>query len=133
GLDYNGSWQGFGKGKGVFLITGSWETADLKKSLGKNVGFFLLPPPKGRQLSTLGGEGLPWAISSKSKNADAAATYLNFVTSNAAMQVVANNGQLTATKARVHVPAGLDTEVYKAFVRANAQDAVVPYLDWATP
>jgi raffinose/stachyose/melibiose transport system substrate-binding protein len=133
GLGYDPSWQAFGKGKGVFLISGSWLTADLKKALGKNVGFFLLPPPKGKPLATLGGEGLPWAISSKSKNADAAATYLNFITSNASMQVVANNGQLTASKAKVKVPSGLDTEVYNEWTRANVQDAIVPYLDWATP
>lgn len=133
GLGYDPSWQKFGKGTGVFLISGSWLTADLKKALGKNVGFFLLPPPKGRALSTLGGEGLPWAISSKSKNPDAAATYINFITSPSSMQVVANNGQLTATKSKVKVPSGLDTEVYKAWVKANKSDAVVPYLDWATP
>jgi raffinose/stachyose/melibiose transport system substrate-binding protein len=133
GLDYNGSWQGFGKGNGVFLITGSWETADLKKALGKNVGFFLLPAPKGKPLATLGGEGLPWAISTKTGNADAAATYLNFITSNSSMQVVANNGQLTSSKARVRFPAGLDTEVANAWTKANRQDAIVPYLDWATP
>ena len=83
----------FGKGKGVFLISGSWLTADLKKALGKDLGFFLLPPPSGKPLATLGGEGLPWAISSKSKNADAAATYLDFITNNASMQVVTDNGQ----------------------------------------
>jgi raffinose/stachyose/melibiose transport system substrate-binding protein len=97
------------------------------------VGFFLLPPPAGKSLSTLGGEGLPWAISSKSKNADAAATYINFITSPSSMQVVADNGQLTATKARVKVPSGLDTEVYNAWTKANEADAIVPYLDWATP
>ena len=133
GLGYDPSWADFGKGKGVFLISGSWLTADLKKALGKDVGFFLLPPPSGKTLSTLGGEGLPWAISSKTKNADAAATYLDFITNNASMQVVADNGNLTATKAKVKVPAGLDTEVYNAWTKANKQDAIVPYLDWATP
>jgi raffinose/stachyose/melibiose transport system substrate-binding protein len=132
GLGYDPSWQAFGKGTGVFLISGSWLTADLKKALGKNVGFFLLPP-KGKTLSTLGGEGLPWAISTKSKNADAAATYLNFITSNSSMQVVAKNGQLTASKAKVKFPAGLDTEVNNAWTQANKRDAIVPYLDWATP
>ncbi len=133
GLGYDPSWQAFGKGTGVFLISGSWLTADLKKALGKDVGFFLLPPPSGRPLSTLGGEGLPWAISSKSDNADAAATYLNFLTTNSSMQIVANNGQVTATKAKVKVPSGLDTEVYAAWTKANRTDAIVPYLDWATP
>jgi raffinose/stachyose/melibiose transport system substrate-binding protein len=133
GFSYDSSWPSFGKGTGVFLISGSWLTADLKKALGKNVGFFLLPPPSGKPLATLGGEGLPWAISSKSKNPDAAATYLNFVTTNSSMQVVADNGQLTATKAKVKVPSGLDTEVNNAWVKANRQDAIVPYLDWSTP
>jgi raffinose/stachyose/melibiose transport system substrate-binding protein len=133
GVGYDPSWQAFGKGTGVFQISGSWLTADLKKALGKDVGFFLLPPAKGKPLATLGGEGLPWAISSKSKNADAAATYLNFLTTSSSMQTVANNGQLTATKAKVTVPSGLDTEVYNAWTKANRTDAIVPYLDWATP
>jgi raffinose/stachyose/melibiose transport system substrate-binding protein len=133
GLGYDPAWQAFGKGTGVFLIGGSWLTADLKKALGKDVGFFLLPPSPGKSLSTLGGEGLPWAISSKSKNPDAAATYINFITSPSSMQIVANSGQLTATKARVKVPSGLDTEVYNAWTKANQTDAIVPYLDWATP
>jgi raffinose/stachyose/melibiose transport system substrate-binding protein len=133
GLKYDPSWADFGKGNGVFLISGSWLTADLKKALGSNVGFFLLPPLSGKSLATLGGEGLPWAISSKTKNADAAATYLDYITDNASMQVVADNGNLTATKADVKVPKGLDTEVNNAWVKANKQDAVVPYLDWATP
>jgi raffinose/stachyose/melibiose transport system substrate-binding protein len=133
GIGYDPSWADFGKGNGVFLITGSWLTADLKKALGKDIGFFLLPPPAGKPLAALGGEGLPWAISAKTKNADAAATYLNFLTSNSSMQVVADAGQLTATKAKVKVPSGIDTEVYNAWTKANQQDAIVPYLDWATP
>jgi raffinose/stachyose/melibiose transport system substrate-binding protein len=133
GLGYDPANADFGKGKGVFLITGSWVTTDLKKALGKNLGFFLLPPPKGKPLAALGGEGLPWAISSKTKNADAAATYLDFITNNASMQVVADNGNVTATKAKVKVPSGADTEVFNAWTKANSQDAIVPYLDWATP
>jgi raffinose/stachyose/melibiose transport system substrate-binding protein len=117
----------------VFLITGSWLTANLKEALGNDVGFFLLPPRAGRQLATLGGEGLPWAISSKSKNPDAAATYLNFITRPQGAQVLVSAGQLPAMKGKVRVPKGLDTEVYRAWTTANARDAIVPYLDWATP
>jgi raffinose/stachyose/melibiose transport system substrate-binding protein len=132
GVGYDPSWGQFGKGEGVFLITGSWLTADLKKALGKDVGFFLLPPRNGK-LQTLGGEGLPWAISSKTKNADAAATYLNFITNAKAAQVIVNAGNLPAMKTKVKVPSGLDTEVYAAWTLANRKDAIVPYLDWATP
>jgi raffinose/stachyose/melibiose transport system substrate-binding protein len=133
GLGYDPSWGDFGKGKGVFLITGSWVTADLKKSLGSGVGFFLLPPRAGRPLSTLGGEGLPWAVSSKTKNADAAAQYLNFITNARSAQVLVNNGLLPAMRAPVKVPKGIDTQVYSWWKIANSRDAIVPYLDWATP
>ena len=133
GLGYDPSWAQYGKAEGVFLITGSWLTADLRKALGKDVGFFLLPPRPGRALSTLGGEGLPWAISSKSKNADAAATYIDFLTRPQNAQLLISAGQLPAMKGKVKVPAGLDTDVYRAWTTANARDAIVPYLDWATP
>lgn len=135
GLGYDPSWQQFGEGKGVFMITGSWLTADLKKALGDDVGFFLLPAPEGGSLTTLGGEGLPWAISSKTEGneAEAAAAYLDFLTSDESMQVITDAGQLPATKAQVTVPAGLDTEVFEAWTTANEEDAIVPYLDWATP
>jgi raffinose/stachyose/melibiose transport system substrate-binding protein len=133
GLGYDPSWAQFGKGKGVFLITGSWLTADLKKALGDNVGFFLLPPRSGQDLAALGGEGLPWSISSKTKHADAAAAYIDFVTNDDAAQVTTTAGNLPATNADVKVPSGLDTEVYDAFTKAKDSDAIVPYLDWATP
>jgi raffinose/stachyose/melibiose transport system substrate-binding protein len=135
GLGYDPSWQQFGEGKGVFLITGSWLTADLKKALGDDVGFFLLPPPEGGSLATLGGEGLPWAISSKTtgNEAEAAAAYIDFLTSDESMQVITDAGQLPATRAQVTVPSGLDTEVFDAWTTANEEDAIVPYLDWATP
>jgi raffinose/stachyose/melibiose transport system substrate-binding protein len=135
GLGYDPSWQQFGQGKGVFLITGSWLTADLRKALGDDVGFFLLPPREGGSLATLGGEGLPWAISSKTEGneAEAAAAYIDFLTSDAAMQVYAESGQLPATSAEVTVPSGLETEVFDAWTKANTENAIVPYLDWATP
>ncbi len=133
GLGYDPSWAEFGAGKGVFLITGSWLTADLKKAMGDNVGFFLLPPKDGESLASLGGEGLPWGISSKTANADAAAVYLDFITNAESQQTATDNGQLPASKAEVTVPSGLDTEVYDEWTKANEEDAIVPYLDWATP
>ena len=132
GIGYDPSWQQFGKGKGVFLITGSWLTADLKGSLGDDLGFMLLPPPEGGTLASLGGEGLPWAISSKAENADAAAAYLEFITNDEAAQVITDAGLLSATTASVTVPEGPETEVFDAWTRANEEDAIVPYLDWAT-
>jgi raffinose/stachyose/melibiose transport system substrate-binding protein len=133
GLGYDPSSSDFSKGKGLFMITGSWQTSLFGGALHKNVGFFLLPPPAGRPLATLGGEGLPWSISSKTKNAAAAAIYLSFITNARSQQVAAKNGLLTATLAPVKYPAGLDTDVYRQYTKANRRNAIVPYLDWSTP
>ena len=44
GTDYDPAWQQFAKGKGPFLIAGTWLTADLAEQMGDNVGFMLMPP-----------------------------------------------------------------------------------------
>ena len=43
GTGYDPAWQQFAKGKGPFLIAGTWITADLAKAMGDKVGFFLMP------------------------------------------------------------------------------------------
>ena len=132
GLGYDPSWA-VRQGERRLPDHGSWLTADLRKALGKDVGFFLLPARAGRPLSTLGGEGLPWAISSKTKNADAAAHVPELPHAAANAQVLISAGQLPAMKGKVKVPAGLDTEVYRAWTHGERPGRDRPYLDWATP
>ena len=43
GTGYDPAWQQFAKGKGPFLIAGTWLIADLAEAMGDNVGFFLMP------------------------------------------------------------------------------------------
>ena len=44
GTGYDPAWQQFAKGKGRFLIAGTWLTADLADNMGDKVGFMLMPP-----------------------------------------------------------------------------------------
>ena len=61
---------------------GTWLQADLQKALGDKVGFMLLPGESADAKPVVtGGTGLPFAITNKAKNADAAAAYINFITS----------------------------------------------------
>ena len=46
GTGYDPAWQQFAKGKGPFLIAGTWLTADLADNMGDKVGFMLMPPPR---------------------------------------------------------------------------------------
>jgi raffinose/stachyose/melibiose transport system substrate-binding protein len=138
GQGYDPAWQDFGKGNGVFLIAGTWLQADLQKALGPNVGFMLPPGPDGSgpdaQPVVTGGTGLPFAITSKSKNPDAAAAYINFITSPDAMAVLTKTGNLPiADTAAQQAPAGLGQDVFTAFGTAVSKNGLVPYLDYATP
>ncbi|MFI7127319.1 ABC transporter substrate-binding protein [Nonomuraea sp. NPDC050153] len=135
GQGYDPAWQAFGKGEGVFLIGGTWLLADLQKALGQDLGF-LLPPgaAAGAPPVATGGTGLPFAITAKSPNPDAAAAYIDFITNADAMKVLTTTGNLpVADTAQQSVPAGPQQDVFTAFGTVTAKDGLVPYLDYATP
>lgn len=136
GLGYDPAWQAFSKGTGVFLIAGSWLQADLSSAMGDKVAFMLPPPPEsgGDTPVTTGGTGLPFAITSKAENPDAAAAYINFITSKDAMKVLAENGNLPVVETSEQTaPDALGKQIFEAFGELSRADGLVPYLDWATP
>ena len=135
GQDYDPAWQGFAKGTGVFLIAGSWLQADLASAMGPDVKFMLPPAPEaGGPPVTTGGSGLPFAITNTSKNKDAAAAYIDFITSANAMKVLAETGNLPVVDTRQQTaPDPLAQDVFTAFGTVSTADGLVPYLDWATP
>ena len=135
GQDYDPAWQAFTKGTGVYLIAGTWLQADLGKAMGTDVGF-MLPPgaAAGDKPVATGGTGLPFAITAKSKHPDAAAAYINFITSKDAMVVLAKTGNLpVADTSAQEVTDGLQKDVFTSFGTIVEQDGLVPYLDYATP
>ena len=135
GLDYDPAWQSFTKGTGVYLIAGSWLLADLAKPMGDDVGF-MLPPgaAAGDKPVATGGTGLPFAITTKSKNPDVAAAYINFITNKSAMSVLAKTGNLPIVDtAAQEVTGSLQKDVFTSFGTIVEQDGLVPYLDYATP
>ena len=67
GLGYDPSWQDFAKGKGVFLISGTWLLADLQDAMGDDLGFMLPPTGATGDQSVTGSTGLPFAITEASR------------------------------------------------------------------
>jgi raffinose/stachyose/melibiose transport system substrate-binding protein len=135
GEGYDPAWQAFSKGKGAFLIGGTWLQADLQKAMGADVGF-MLPPGESATATPVatGGTGLPFTITTKSKNPDAAAAYIDFITDTNAMQVLSQTGNLPiADTAQQAVNGGLQKDVFTAFGSVVKADGLVPYLDYATP
>ncbi|WP_157431055.1 extracellular solute-binding protein [Actinomadura macra] len=124
----------FAKGEGVFMFGGTWWAPDLNDRMKEKVGFMLPPASQaGAPVSTMGGESLPWSITAKSKHADVAAAYINFITSAKAMDVSVETGNLPVLPASRQPSAALMREVSTAWAELSKNDGTTPYLDYATP
>ncbi|AYY14113.1 extracellular solute-binding protein [Actinobacteria bacterium YIM 96077] len=133
GLDYDEAWQQFADGEGVFLVAGTWLVADLDEAMGGDVGFMLPPAGASGQRLVTGGISIPFSIPANSENQDAAAAYIDFITSADAMETITETGNLPVVDAAEQDVDGLQAEVFDAWARAGEEDLVVPYLDYATP
>ena len=126
----------FGKGLSLYKIDGPWETEVNTKALGKNVGFFLLPAAKaGVTPPSTGSMGWDVAITAKSKNPDAAATFLNFLTTNTARAIIMKHQNPPGAPG----PAiGLGSNpvlstIVESYAHVLANGNLVPYLDTGYP
>ena len=135
GTGYDPAWQRFAKGEGRYLIAGTWLVADLNEQMGEDVGFMLMPgAEEGADPVALGGESLPFAVTSKSENPDVAAAYIDFLTNSDAATVLAETDNLPAMPVdESAIPEGLPAEVFAEWGRLNDTDGLIPYLDYTTP
>jgi raffinose/stachyose/melibiose transport system substrate-binding protein len=134
GTGYDAAWQAFTKGKGPFTIAGTWITNDAYSALGNKLGFFLMPPREaGSEPVSLGGESLPWGITSKSKHADVAAAYIDFITNAKAADVQVETNNLPAMAATTQPTSPVSKDVFAAWKQLSDDDGLTPYMDYATP
>lgn len=125
----------FAAGSGAYLLA---TTADADHVAAATAGTarFLAPPPAtaGAAPVAAGGQGLAFAVTATSKKADVAAAYIDFVTGATAADVLAGSGTLPiAAPATAKPAAGAAADIRTAWQRIAAVDALVPYLDFATP
>lgn len=135
GADYDSTWQDFADDEGVFLIGGSWLAADIEEVMGDDVGFFAPPPVEEDEAPvTTGATGIPFAITSSSDIPDVAGAYIDFITSDDAMEVLADTGNMPVIDTEEHLPEeGVQRDVYGAYDEVISNGELLPYLDWATP
>src|SRR5215213_5272980 len=134
GTGYDPAWQQFTKGKGPFTIAGTWITNDALSALGDKLGFFLMPGrDEGAAPVSLGGESLPWGITAKSKSADVAAAYIDFITNAEAARVLVETDNLPAMPTDTQPGTQLSREVFAAWKQLNDAEGLTPYMDYATP
>ena len=125
----------FGAGKGVFLISGTWNVGNLMAKMKSNVGFTELKPTPTGIPSTIGGLGLLFAVTAKSKHADAAAAYVNFLASPQVADIVAKSGDLPSVSGGAFSPpaGSLEADVYQQLHAVLNTGGPAPYLDYSTP
>lgn len=135
GTDDQQAAEQFAEGGSVFMIAGSWNGAALDAAMGEDVGFFAPPAQQaGEPLATTGGTSLPFAIPTGSANKDAAAAFIDFITSEEAMQVLADTGNLPVLDAGTLVSGGgVSADIAAAFDEVSSGGTLLPYLDWSTP
>lgn len=137
GTGYDDAAKKFADGKGAFLLTGTWELADLKRPMGHRLGFMPPPPTKrGATPVTTGGQGLAWSITSRARHPQVAAAYLDFLTDAHAADVMTGKGVLPAVPGRAarRLPADSpDGQIAAGWRRLSSADGLVPYLDYTTP
>ncbi len=135
GVGYDDSTKSFGRGQGVFLITGTWAAADLKGPMGSSLGL-MVPPPANGSPATTGGESLAFGVTAKSAHADVAAAYINFLTNAHAGDVMIRTGNLPAvtSQAGMSLPASsAEGQMVRGWQQISRADGLVPYLDYSTP
>lgn len=134
GLDYDTAWADYSKGTGVLLIGGSWLGTDLAAVMGDDVHFMAPPPGADGKVATTGGTGIPFSIPASAKNPAAAAAYIDFITSQDAMKLIADNGGMPVLDTASYAPAsGVNKEIFEAFTAVSTDGVLLPYLDYATP
>jgi raffinose/stachyose/melibiose transport system substrate-binding protein len=136
GGGYDDSVANFVKGEGLFMITGNWIVADLGAD-NRDFGFFVMPPmDAGGPPVATGGAGFPLSIAAGTEHPDAAAAYVDWMTSDHASDLLLQVGQLPlhtgASTSSVEEGTVL-ADVLAAADSVTASNGVVPYEDWATP
>ena len=125
----------FGKGEGLYFITGPWENQTFAGPLGDGVGFFPLPSIDGTAgAPTTGALSLPFHISSHSQHQAVAAAFINWITSPHAAGIVIGNGDLPAANpgAAAVDPNSSLAAIAAAWGEKSRAGTLTPYLDWAT-
>ncbi|WP_291277907.1 ABC transporter substrate-binding protein [Galactobacter sp.] len=126
----------FAKGEGAYMIAGSWNNEIIEASKNKDDYGFFAPPAEdadeGR--ATTGGTSLPFTVTSGSKHPDAAAAFIDFITSDDAMKVYAEKGNMPVLNTADLAPAsGVGKDTYEAYSEVTTDGSLLPYLDYATP
>jgi len=128
----------FTKGNGVFYPSGNWDANTLTTSMPGNVGFIAMPPmTAGGGAAAMSDAATAFGIAGKSIKKDAAAAFLNYLSSDDARQAAVDAGFMpsgTTAQPAPTIPAGsVLNDVQAAFQQVSTANGQVPFVQNATP
>ena len=134
GLAYDDAWPMFADGTGVLLIGGSWLGPDMEAVMGEDLRFMAPPAGADGTVATTGGTGIPFSLPAAAEYPAAAAAFIDFITSDDAMAMIAENGGMPVNRTAELAPdSGVNKDIYEAFDAVSTEGTLLPYLDYATP
>lgn len=123
----------FTGGNAAFHVNGNWAASAIETEMGENAGFFLLPGTEADAPAIASGASVAYSISSKSKNANVAAAFLDYLSSPEAAAIQVETGFMPVdTTADVPVQ-GLKGQISGDFADVQAGQGILPFPDFAAP
>ncbi len=122
----------FVDGRSAFIMSGNWAAAGIDTGIGEAAGFLPAPVASAGADRIAAGGSLAYAIPAKSKNANVAAAFLDFMATQEAAQLQVDAG-LMPVGIGVDVTAdGLPGVLVAAYQEIVAGSGVVAFPDFAT-
>ncbi len=133
GTDGTGALGRFAKGEALFYASGNWDAAALQKQMGSDVGFVLPPRSADGKTLAMSDPVSNFGIPAKSEHKDAAAAFLNFLTTPEARQILVDNGFApTGSGTQPTTNGELSAQVQAAFADLVKADGQVQYVQNAS-
>lgn len=123
----------FVDGEGLFLVTGNWAAFELEAEMGDDAGFLLMPGQEADQPPAASGASVAYAVSSNTEHPDAAAAFLDYLSSAEAARIQLATGFMPVDTQAPSEDDGLLNEVNADFATVADNDGIVPFPDYATP
>jgi raffinose/stachyose/melibiose transport system substrate-binding protein len=139
GDDYNGRGEAdaatlFARGQGAFMLAGNWNAQTILDGLKGDATFFDMPAGKSGKVAAIGSTSVPIHISSKSKNPDLAAAYIDFIAGKPASRELVNTTQVPAVLDATAKPTQkFGQEVAGGWEKLVADGGLTFFHDWSSP
>lgn len=135
-IGYDDSASIFMQGESLLFLTGNWMMGELLENSPFEVGFFIMPANDPAKLKAIGGPGIPFGVSKKSKNVEASIKFLDFLASQDTAKKLAENMMLPAQSidsADYSDAPLLFREILDAYSKVDKANGMGYFIDWITP